>query len=235
MAALNIQVAVVQTRIDQPQDDRAPHPWPARQTDGLIIAARDSPGDRRGPDGIRAQVPVVTIVTDIEGLGLWPISGPMTGAGPDRAADGLFLTLRGGDVLVLAGISCPSRGAGAISGLLAARLPRLSYRHRFDLTARRVRHCRQSPPWHLSHVGGTVITVPSTVWTGGDISTSPRLRLHACGAGSRHLEGAAALYRRGISTKGPYGSADTVPMPSIRCLDGAISRPQCTVISVPRP
>jgi len=79
VAALNIQIAVVQTRIDQPQDTARRILALPGQTDGLIIAAQDRPEIAGALMAIRAAVPVVTIVTDIEGSGRLAYIGPDDG------------------------------------------------------------------------------------------------------------------------------------------------------------
>lgn len=173
IAALNIQVAISHIRIDRPDETaRKIMALPGR-CDGLIIAERDSPEIAAALMSIRAQVPVITIVTDIEASGRLAYIGPDDERSGRIAADlmGLFLGDRGGDVLVLAGdfhLAGQRARARGFQALLAARHPAcriastVETNEDFDLTARRVHKALSDNPairgiYHMS-VGTVGIT-----------------------------------------------------------------------------
>lgn len=166
VAALNIQIAVVQTRIDQPQDTARRILALPGQTDGLIIAAQDRPEIAGALMAIRAAVPVVTIVTDIEGSGRLAYIGPDDGRSGRIAADlmGLFLGRDGGEVLIVAGhfdLAGQRARTRGFESLLSARHPAcriarvIETGEDFDITAARVHEALSQGPgirgiYHMS-------------------------------------------------------------------------------------
>ena len=166
VAPLNIQVAVVQTRIDQPQDTARRILALPGQADGLIIAAQDRPEIASALMAIRAEVPVITIVTDIEASGRLAYIGPDDARSGRIAADlmGMFLGPPGGDVLIVAGhfdLAGQRARRHGFESLLAARHPAcriasiVETGEDFDTTAARVHQALSQNPairgiYHMS-------------------------------------------------------------------------------------
>lgn len=166
VAALNIQISVTHIHIDRPHETARKIAALPGRTDGLIIAERDSPEIAAALMQIRTQVPVITIVTDIEGSGRLAYIGPDDERSGRIAADlmGLFMAPRGGDVLVLAGdfrLAGQRARARGFESLLAARHPTCRIARTvetgedFDTTANRVHEVLSANPkirgiYHMS-------------------------------------------------------------------------------------
>lgn len=166
VAALNIQVAIVQTRIDQPQETaRRIRALPGR-ADGLIIAAQEHPEIASALMSVRAAVPAITVASDIEASGRLAFIGPDDARSGRIAADlmGLFLGHEGGAVLVVAGhfeLAGQRARARGFESLLSARYPAcriarvVETGEDFDTTAARVHEALSQDPairgiYHMS-------------------------------------------------------------------------------------
>lgn len=157
VSALNIQIAVTHIHIERPHETARKIAALPGRSDGLIIAERDSPEIAAALMQIRAQVPVITIVTDIAGSGRLAYIGPDDERSGRIAADlmGLFMAPRGGDVLVLAGdfrLAGQRARARGFESLLAARHPgcriasTVETGESFDIAASRVRETLSANP-----------------------------------------------------------------------------------------
>ncbi|MFV0361100.1 LacI family DNA-binding transcriptional regulator [Tropicimonas sp.] len=128
LAALNIQVAVTHTRIGQIRETVAKIISLPERTDGLVISAPDTPEIAAALMRIRAQVPVITLASDIAGSGRIAFIGPDDERSGRVAADlmGLFLGPQGGDVLIVAGhlhLAGQRARARGFESLLSGRYP----------------------------------------------------------------------------------------------------------------
>ena len=166
VAALNIQVAIVQTRIDQPQETARRIRALPGHADGLIISAQEHPEIASALMAIRAAVPVITVASDIEASGRLAYIGPDDARSGRIAADlmGLFLGREGGGVLIVAGhfdLSGQRARARGFESLLSARYPAchiarvVETGEDFDTTAARVHEALSQDPairgiYHMS-------------------------------------------------------------------------------------